>query len=64
MEKANLLLRNFLKQNNIPLWKVADGLGVSEWTLGRWLRHEVDGELDQRIRAVAEAILSSRGTES
>ena len=56
--KANKEMRNALKRKGIPLWKIAEGLGVSEWTLGRWLRHDVDEELDRRIRNVVESILS------
>ena len=59
MQRTNQTLRDTLKKHRIPLWRVAEGLGISEWTLGRWLRHEIDEELDLRIRAVVDSILSS-----
>lgn len=37
----NLDLRNSAKAAGIPLWRIADALGVSEPTMTRKLRHEL-----------------------
>lgn len=41
---ANLDIRMKAKANAVPLWKIADELGISEPTFYRWLRHELPPE--------------------
>lgn len=41
---ANEALKTFARRQKIPLWKIADVLGVSEFTLIRRLRHELKEE--------------------
>jgi len=41
---ANQALRQKMKKADIRQWEVADELGVSEFTLTRWLRKELFGE--------------------
>lgn len=44
MEKLKTLIR----MKNIPKWKIADAIGVSEMTIYRWLR-KYDAERYQKI---------------
>ena len=39
---ANKDLRLLMKQAGLPLWRVAKSMGISEITLSRWLRVEVE----------------------
>ena len=41
---ANDELKRFARENKIPLWRVADILGIHEVTLIRRLRHELKEE--------------------
>ncbi|MBR6313404.1 MAG: hypothetical protein IKR49_02045 [Clostridia bacterium] len=49
---ANLTIRKFAKEKNVPLWAVADALGISEPTMTRKLRHELEPEETEKILAV------------
>lgn len=48
----NTTIRNASKIAHMPLWKVADFMGISEATLTRMLRHELPEEEKQRILAI------------
>ncbi len=42
MAKANTIIREELKARGVRHWELAHELGVSEQTLVRWLRFELD----------------------
>lgn len=42
-------VRNLAKDNNIPLWKIADGLGITDSTFSKWLRKELSDETKQKV---------------
>jgi len=50
---ANQEIRQKMRKVDIRQWEVADGLGVSEFTLTRWLRKELP---DERKAAVLSTI--------
>lgn len=58
--KANSDLRDCLYNARIPLWMLADAMGVHENTVIRWLRRPVTPEHRERIERAVEAILSKR----
>lgn len=61
-EQANQEVRRQL--GRIPVWRVAKGLGISESTLFRWLRHELeDGRKNQLLEAVAEIKSEAEGSK-
>ena len=41
MKKANAEIRLKAMSNGVPLWKIADELGIHEITLVKRLRHEL-----------------------
>ena len=41
---ANLIVREELKNRGVRHWQLAHALGISEQTLVRWLRFELDEE--------------------
>lgn len=53
MSVANKELRTWLKDNGIPIWKIADGLSVSEMTVTRMFRHELPDERKEEIKEIA-----------
>lgn len=51
MSKANERVRRAARAADIPLYVVAAAIGVSEATLGRWMRVPLSAEKEQRIMA-------------
>lgn len=49
MKKANSDIRKILEDNNMTQWKLAELLGVSEYTLVRKLRHELSTEEKEKM---------------
>ncbi|WP_016991694.1 hypothetical protein [Lysinibacillus boronitolerans] len=45
------------KKGKIPLWRIAEKLGIHEKTLIVWLRIEVEPKKMQRILAALEQVL-------
>lgn len=58
MITANKKLRNFMKINNVPYWKLAAALNVTEQTIIRWLRFELPKDKTemflQKVTEIAE----------
>lgn len=52
MLKENYKLREFAKANKVPLWRIADNLGISEQTLIRRLRKQLDTETEKQIEKI------------
>lgn len=50
MEDLKMLIR--MKQ--IPMWKVADKIGISEPTLYRWMRKYDSGHHDKIMKAIQQ----------
>ena len=48
----NEKIREALKNNRIPLWQLADLLGVSESTVTRMMRHELPEEKREEILTI------------
>ena len=47
--KANQNVRRAARADNIPLWRLALQIGVSEQTLIRWLRVPLPNEKEKQI---------------
>jgi transposase-like protein len=56
MTKCNLDIRQQIKEAGLPLWAVADRLGIADTTFSKWLRKELPKEKKQEILAVTEDI--------
>lgn len=50
---ANLEIRTQMRKANVRQWEVADCMGISEFTLTRWLRKELSQE---QKTAISKAI--------
>ena len=57
---VNLDIRMKCKSNNIPLWKLADELGVSEPTFFRWLRYKLPPERKKQMLDAIEKLSRRR----
>lgn len=56
MAKANAIIREELKAKGVRHWELAHELGVSEQTLIRWLRFEMDEDKQMEMLEKIEAI--------
>lgn len=55
MNQANNEIRQLCKEKHVPLWLLADRLGIADQTLYRKLRHTLPEEERQRaIEAIAQ----------
>lgn len=53
---TNQEVRRAARAAGVPLWKVADALGVSEPTVTRWLRRELPNEKKTAMLAAIERL--------
>ena len=58
--KANMDIREWLYNARIPLWMLADAMGVHENTVVRWLRRPVTHDQRERIVQAIENILNGK----
>jgi len=56
MKKSNNDLRQAAQTANIPLWAIADQLGISDQKLFRDWRRELSAEDKQRIRKIIDEL--------
>lgn len=56
MEKANGEIRSAAKSAGVHHWQIAEELGMSEYTLVRMLRHELNEEQRNRIFKAIEKL--------
>ena len=56
MRRVNADIRMAAWSAGIPLWAVAEELGICEMTLSRWLRTELPIEKRQRVLAAIQTL--------
>ncbi|MBP3327986.1 MAG: hypothetical protein J6L91_03665 [Clostridia bacterium] len=49
---SNQEIRRTAKANDVPLWRIAEKLGISEPTMSRKLRHELAEPEKQKILGI------------
>ena len=62
MAKANTIIRDELKARGVRHWEPAHELGVSEQTLVRWLRFELDEDKQLDMLEKIESIAKRKET--
>lgn len=55
---TNIELRQAIKANRLYHYEIAEELGISEYTLCVWLRHELDPEHRRRVEDAINALTS------
>ena len=60
----NTEIREEARRWRVPLWEIAQQLGVSESTMTRWMRTELSTERVSQIRAAIKAVVEGRGRKS
>lgn len=59
----NQEIRNAIKAAGVKQWMVAKELGISEYTLVRWLRDELSEERKKAIYAAIKAASNRRNNQ-
>ena len=62
MAKANKFVREELKERRVRHWELAHELGISEQTLVRWLRFELDEDKQLDMLEKIEEIAKRKET--
>lgn len=52
----NQEIKEYIKSKNIPMWMVAERLGVADSSFSRMLRYEVSEEKKSQIKAIADEL--------
>lgn len=52
----NESVRNAARSSGVPLWRVAEAIGVSEPTMTRWLRVPLSQDREERILGAIEKL--------
>ena len=50
-------IRRKAKGNDIPMWKIANRIGISEPTLTRWMRTSLNEEHRRRIEDALDSLI-------
>lgn len=56
----NLEIREKAKRYGVPLWQIAEELGIGANTFSVWLRCELEGDKRERVSAALDAIIRRR----
>lgn len=56
MKKENEAIRRAARIADVPLWAVAEAIGISEPTLIRWLRLPLPPEREQQVMAAIDRL--------
>ncbi len=60
---CNKDLRDEMRIANVRQWEVADAIGISEMTMVKWLRKELDAEKKALVReGIAKAAQQKKNT--
>lgn len=49
-----------MKQNQVKQWEVAEAMGISEFTLCRWLRKDLKGKHLERLNSAIRKVRSGK----
>ena len=49
-------IRNFIREKRLYQWEIAKIIGISEFTLSRWLREELTSERKKKITDAIEKL--------
>lgn len=52
----NQEIKKAMKEHKAKQWQVAEAIGVSEYTLCRWMRHELPEEKKQMVLEAIKAL--------
>lgn len=60
---ANKDIRLLMLKNDLPMWKVADKIGIHWVTLSNWLRRDISEDRRAKVLMAVEALINERRAE-
>lgn len=64
MYQANTELRRRMRADNLPIWRIAQIIGVHEKTLLSWLRIELDNKKQRLVSGAIDELIRQDGKSS
>lgn len=52
----NREIKEYIKSKSVPMWMVAERLGITDSSFSRMLRYEISEEKKSQIRAIADEL--------
>lgn len=56
----NKEIKEYIKSKNIPMWRVAEKLGIADSSFSRMLRYEISEEKKSQIKAIADELAAEQ----
>ena len=56
----NEAIREYAKEKGVKLWEIADAMGITDSTLSRQLRHELEEAARTQIFSLVDQIVAER----
>ena len=53
-------VKRLMKQNQVKQWEVPEAMGISEYTLCRWLRKDLKGKQLERLNSAIRKVRSGK----
>ena len=53
-------MKERIRRSGLRQWQIAEVIGISEWTLARWLRHEPTAEQAALIESAIEKLAANQ----
>ena len=60
----NKEIREYIKSRKVPMWRIAECLGIADSSFSRMLRYEILEEKKSQIRAIADELAAGQQGES
>ena len=60
----NKEIKEYIKSRKVPMWRIAERLGITDSSFSRMLRYEILEEKKSQIRAIADELAAGQQGES
>lgn len=63
MQQCNMDIREYVRSRRLLMWEIAEEAGISQPTLCRWMRTEMDPVRRDRIERAMKSLVERRKKE-
>lgn len=53
-------IKEYIRLRNVPMWRVAERLGIADSSFSRMLRYEIPEEKKSQIKAIADDLAAGQ----